>query len=129
MLLIFHLRMVAYQTGRAEESLGLKGVGMARTRLVTPVVINSIYARSGMLDGLKAEKNERKKKKKTKKKRQKNKRKGDDFTICDEYFMFHKSSLGLFHWLKSQMFSGHQKLNVCWKEGRDRPRMMEDSSD
>ena len=112
MLLIFHLRMVAYQTGRAEESLGLKGVGMARTRLVTPVVINSIYARSGMLDGLKAEKNERKKKK-NKKKRHNNKRKGDDFTICDEYFMFHKSSLGLFHWLKSQMFSGHQKLNVC----------------
>jgi hypothetical protein len=35
---------------------------MARTRLVTPVVINSIYARSGMLDGLKAAKNERKKK-------------------------------------------------------------------
>ena len=59
--------MVAYQTGRAEESLGLKGVGMARTRLVTPVVINSIYARSGMLDGLKAEKNERKKKKNKKK--------------------------------------------------------------
>jgi hypothetical protein len=81
---------------------------MARTRLVTPVVINSIYARSGMLDGLKAAKNERKKKP-----CHNNKRKGDDFTICDEYFMFHKSSLGLFHWLKSQMFSGHQKLNVC----------------
>lgn len=67
----------------------------------------------------------RRQKMRGKKTRHNNKRKEDDFTICDEYFMFLKSSLGLFHWLKSQMFSGHQKLNVCWKEGRDRPRMME----
>lgn len=64
--------------------------------LVTPVVINSIYA--GMLrHGLKAAEM---------RKRHNNKRgkKKGDFTICDEYFIVFTKSISFVaaHWLKSQ---------------------------